>query len=41
MNDVGLQQNGGNQHVTIEYHNRFGTNLSKAQGTIGNWSHRV
>ncbi len=41
MNDVGLQQNGGVQYATIEYHNWFGANLSRVQGTINSCSHRV
>jgi hypothetical protein len=34
MNDMILQQIGGVQYATLEYYNRFGTNLSKAQGAI-------
>jgi len=30
---VGLQQNGGVQYVTTKYHNWFGSNLLKVEGT--------
>ncbi len=38
---MGLQQNGGIQYVAIEYHNRFGTNMLKAQWTISSCSYQV
>ncbi len=30
-NDMGLHQNGGVQYATIKYHNKFATNMSRAQ----------
>jgi hypothetical protein len=33
LNNAKLQQNGGIEYATIEYHNWFGTNMFKVQGT--------
>ncbi len=38
LNNAKLQQNGGIEYATIEYHNQFGTNMFKVQGTTSSCS---